>query len=197
MSSSETTPLLNPESAAEPGVHGPVHLPLHNGGGDAGTDSRPDPRGRDRYLFLRIGHWTNLVLAPTVAALAITVDTIYEGGHPRDYSLPWCIQQSMDLVIFWSVISLVCSAGNLVRYGVSKTLLFPDILALAFHFLVGAYLGVTAIEGLSNLTRPYGQCVKGGIPTRIGLLIRRAWSGGGSLRGGSGRILLCWLLLGL
>lgn len=98
MSSSETAPLL---STDEPGVLGPIHLPLPDHDGDiSAADSPSDPRD-DRYLVARIGHWINLFLAPTVAALGITVQAKYNGNHPVYYELAWAIRGEIYSVIFW------------------------------------------------------------------------------------------------
>jgi len=148
MSTSESTPFL---TTTDPSLRGPgpIHLPLDHG--DTPTK---------RYLLPRIGHWINLVLAPVVAGLALTTEIKLQ-GRPRYYSYPWFISATICWVVVCSVVTILWSAGNLLRFRYSKSLL-PSLFGLIIHPYIGIYLTVTAISAIINLVRFTGrnQCVE-------------------------------------
>ncbi|KAK4160316.1 hypothetical protein QBC43DRAFT_114133 [Cladorrhinum sp. PSN259] len=137
MSSIESAPLLS-----TPG-HGPIHLPLHNGG-----ETSPPKR----HLIPRIGAWLHVLIAPAVAALGIVVAVKYSHS-PRHYSLAWHIIDALP----WAIITAFWSLGTLVRYRASKKLLALTPIALAFHLLVGEWALEAAVKGF-DLFNWGGQC---------------------------------------
>ncbi|KAK4456710.1 hypothetical protein QBC42DRAFT_280698 [Cladorrhinum samala] len=140
---SESVPLL----AAVDGP-GPIHL--------------RDTAAKRNLFRLRIGHRISLFLAHAVIGLAVTTEVKLR-DRPSNYRYPESISEATSEGVICSIVTILWSAGNLVRFrhsgsgssgpGISRRACF---FVAIVHYYVVIYLNSTTVRGVFDLVRHSG-----------------------------------------